>query len=201
MKKILFATAALLAFSATSAEAQQQQRYEEGSLSPLSGFYLGGTAGYGNGEGGGLGSDDYEGGEYGVFAGYKADAILNRTVNQMGIGLNGAIEAHYIWSDADSDAIEKDTEWGVSFRPGFSVLDEVTPLGLNPYGIIGYRRAEFETAAETNDHDGFELGIGTEVLAYNNIGVRIDYAHTWYEEKNDYDPTEHTIRAGLAYHF
>lgn len=194
MKKILFATAALVALSTSGALAQQnqQQNYQYQSLSPLSGFYVGGIAGYTDG-------DDHEGGDYGVFVGYKLDKVMGQT-DRTDLGMNAAIEAHYIWSD-DSGAYEKDTEWGVSFRPGFTVLDQMSPFGLNPYGIIGYKRAEFENPTTTNYHHGFELGIGTEVLAHENVGLRLEYAHTWYGSETGYDPNEHTFRAGLAYHF
>ena len=204
MKKLALATAAILAVSATPALAQDYD--DDNMLSPLSGFYAGAIGGFQNGEAETDGDDfDIDGAEYGAFVGFKADTLLDNTVNRFGLGLNGAIEAHYIWSDADGSEggidAEKDNEWGISFRPGLSILDDVSPFGLNPYGIIGYRNAEFEVDGDSEDFSGFELGLGTEVLAYENFGVRFDYAYTWYEEKSDIDPSEHTFRAGVAYHF
>ena len=84
-------------------------------------------------------------------------------------------------------------------------ISEVTPLNINPYGILGYRRAEFEAstggASADEDFDGFELGIGTELVAYENVGIRAEYSYTWYSEEDNIDPSEHNMRIGAAYHF
>ena len=101
--------------------------------------------------------------------------------------------------------IEKDHEWGVSFRPGLSFVDDAMPFGIKPYGIIGYKRANFEATtagvSDDEDFDGFELGFGTELMAYNDFGVRLDYSHTWYEDKSGFDPSVDDLRLGVAYHF
>jgi opacity protein-like surface antigen len=217
-RKIFFlagSALAVIAFSSivSPAAARDEQRpYQRGEITPLSGVYVGGFGGYNwtsaDVEGGP--SLDLDGGDYGIFAGYQIDALLDRT---LGMGINGAIEAHYAWSDSeDSETVagvpfsaEKDSEWGVSFRPGLSFVHDVMPLGIKPYGIVGYRRAEFETttAGVSSDemHDGFELGIGTQLIAYDDVGVRLDYSHVWYEDKNGLDPDEDDLRLGVSYHF
>ncbi len=204
MKKLLLSTALLSIASPALAN-------DYNSLSPLSGFYVGGFAGYTDVDVDGPGGTDFDldGKDYGLFAGYQADALLDKTINRMGLGLNGAIEFDYAWSNADKNIgaanVEKDSEWGINFRPGLSFLSETTPLGLNPYGIVGYRRASFDGSSggfSADEHfDGFELGVGTELVAYGDYGVRLDYSHVWYEENNGFDPSENNIRAGLAYHF
>ncbi len=186
---------------------------------PLTGAYTGVSAGYGwrDIDGPGGSSGDLDGGDYGLFAGYKVDALLDQTINRTGLGLNGAIEVHYDWSDGDDSqtvgavttSAEKNHEYGIQFRPGISILSGVTPFTTNPYGIIGWKRAEFEGTATgggfatsgKETYDGFELGLGTEVLAYNNVGVRVDYSHTWYEENNGFEPDEDNVKVGVAYHF
>lgn len=200
----LWVTAALVPLMALGAPAhaqyQQQATYhEEGSLSPLSGFYVGGYGGYGwtDADITGGGSADLDGWDYGLFAGYSLDTLLDRTI---GLGINGSLEAFYGWSDQSDSGIDKDNEWGINFRPGLSFVDDFL-WGLKPYGIIGYRSAEFEGGGSSDWHDGFELGLGTEVVAYGDFGVRLDYSHVWYEDKNGIDPDEDNLRLGLAYHF
>ena len=205
MKNVLMAGAALLALGGFAGSAEAQQ------VSPLSGVYVGGFGGYGWGDADGPAGLDFsqDGADYGVFAGYRIDGLLDQTVGRMGLGINGALEAHYGWSNADdSDAgvdFEKDSEWGVSFRPGLSFIDEHNPLGINPYGIIGYRNAKFEGSAfgasDDERFDGFELGIGTELVAYDDIGIRLDYSHVWYEDVDGFNPSEDDIRLGVSYHF
>lgn len=144
------------------------------------------------------GASDPDGGEFGVFAGYEVGRILDRQLNW---GMHAALEGHYVWSDAESGGIQKDHEWGVSFRPGFDILTNAMPLNIKPYGILGYRRAEFEAAGVSEDFDGFELGLGTEIVSYGDVGVRLDYTHVFYEEEGGFDPSEDNVRLGLAYHF
>lgn len=205
MKKLLFAamicSSSVLAFSTSSMAESAMSR-------TFTGPYVGVQGGYTSSEDE-VGSVDLDvdGGNYGVFAGFQADTILDNTVNRTGLGLTGAIEGHYNWSDADDSVggvqLEKNHDWGVSFRPGLTVLNEVMPW--SPYGILGYRRAEYEAttggATVDEDFDGFELGLGAQLIAYEHVGVRAEYSHTWYEEKNGIDPAEHNFRIGAAYHF
>ncbi len=211
ISSFLLTGAAVVAFAA-SANAQSQKPYVTGEASPLSGVYIGGFGGYSWTDADtDFGADfDVNGGDYGIMLGYQLDTLLDRTI---GLGINGAIEVHYAWSDADDDAtvggvgvsVEKDHEWGISFRPGLSFVDNYMPWSLKPYGIIGYRNAEFEAsgggASGSDNFDGFELGIGTEVVAYQDFGIRLDYSHVWYEDKNGIDPSEDDLRLGIAYHF
>lgn len=196
MKKLLLTGAACLAFSAP-AMAQNNTGLNN---SPLSGAYIGTYGGYGWTDADTSGVNiNPEGGDYGLFVGYKLDQYL-----QPNLGINGAIEAHYGWSGADDTVggvdIEKDDEWGISFRPGISFFESI-----NPYGIIGYRNTTYEASAGgisgDEDYDGFELGIGTELVAMGDFGIRAEYSHVWYGEENGIDPDEDNVRLGLAYHF
>ena len=218
MKNILMLGVALVAVSAPAMAAEQYVTRSahtttttrttdtvaqpDVELSPLSGLYLGGYGGYDWTDADVTPGDDTEGFDYGVFVGYKIDAILDRTVNRLGIGLNGAVEGFYGWSEADDSSFDKNHEWGVSFRPGMSFVDQYTSgLGLNPYAIMGYRNTQFEAGSDETNVSGFELGIGTEVVAFGDYGVRIDYSHTFYEDKDGIDPDSDDVRVGLAYHF
>lgn len=211
----LIATTALLSTVVTTAFAAPASRSgttrENISSSPFSGPYVGAYGGYDWSEAdtniAGF-SPETRGWDYGVFAGVRIDGLLDR-VNGLGIGLNGAIEGFYGWSDADDDilgiSVDKDNEWGVSFRPGLSFLDKNSMGGVVPYGIIGYRNTEFEafsgTAGSSERFNGFDLGIGTQLLTMGAIGLRAEYTHTWYASEGGIDPDSDNVRVGLSYHF
>jgi opacity protein-like surface antigen len=223
MKKILMTAAAVAALTSPAlaqdksgttytpqAPAQTQTRvYDttptyssttttETGVSPLTGFYAGAYGGYSWSD---LDSDvagadaDVDGWDYGLFAGYKMDQLL-----QGMMGINGALEAFYGWSNADDTVagvdFEKNHEWGINFRPGISISETI-----NPYGIIGYRHADFDTGADNEGFNGLDLGLGTGLVAMGNWGARLDYTHTFYKENDGVDPDEDDIRLGLAYHF
>lgn len=174
---------------------------------PSSGLYVGGFGGYDWSDldtsvaGFNPKPDGWEGG---VFAGYRVDSLVNS------MGMSGAIEGFYGWSSADDTIagvnIQKDHEWGVSFRPGFVAISKATaPLGINPYAILGYRNTEFQGSVAgssgSEHYDGFELGIGTELITFGHFGVRAEYAHVWYGSQGGVDPSSDDVRVGLAYHF
>lgn len=189
----LLLSVAVLSVFAAPAYAQYQQQATNHDDENLSGFYLGGYGGYGWTD---ADTGDLDGGDYGLFAGYSLDTMLDRT---LGMGLNGSLETFYGWSDQDDNGIEKDNEWGINFRPGLSFVEDA--LGLKPYGIIGYRGAEFDGGGDSDWHNGFELGLGTEIIAMGDYGVRLDYSHVWYDDEGGIDPDEDDLRLGLAYHF
>ena len=208
MKKLLL----LLSLSVFASPALAQDGERHVSKSPMTGFYAGVQGGYSwtDVETNVAGFDfDVDGAEYGFFAGYQIDRLLDNSVNRLGLGLNGALEAQYMDSRADDSVggadLEKDYDWGITFRPGLTILDRYSPFGGKPYGIIGYRNATFEGtvpgASDEENFDGFELGIGTELLAYEKLGVRLDYSHVFFEEKGGFEPDEDSLRMGVAYHF
>ncbi len=172
---------------------------ERGQTTFLTGPYIGVYGGYDWTD---IAGTDPRGWDGGVFAGYKIGKLFGGGTREYGIGANGAIEVFYGISNSDRIGAEKDDEWGVSFRPGISILDRVTgDSGVNPYGILGYRNTKFDVAGYTERYDGFELGIGAEVLASNNIGVRLEYSHTWYGSENGINPDTDSLRAGLSFRF
>lgn len=221
-KYILMAGAAVLALTiATPANADPRsaktESYQRSTYSTKSyrdsdrsmhdtrgGVYLGGYGGYGWSDLDVTGSPDFDvnGTDYGVFIGAELESLFGDNM----MGLHGALEGFYGWSSADDSNAginaEKDHEWGVSFRPGLTFVDKYAPFGVKPYGILGYRRTNYDfSSGSDRNYNGFELGVGTELVAYGNYGVRLDYSHVWYGEKGGVDPSENDLRLGVAYHF
>lgn len=153
-------------------------------------------------------SVDPDGWEGGVFAGYKFDRLFGMDRNFL-FSASAAIEGFYGVSRADETSagtrVDKDNEWGVSFRPGLSVIDRIAgDTGLSPYAILGYRNTEFKSSGavvSSERYDGFELGIGTELVAFNHGGLRLEYAHTWYGSQGGIDPASDDLRLGISLHF
>jgi len=208
MKKINLLTraTALIMAAALSSPALAN----EGSTNSLSGFYVGGFGGHTWVEPslGGGSSSSLNGSDYGLFAGYQMENTLGANAP---FNLSSAIEGSYGWNAHTHEtgfigalpvSIEKNHDWGVSFRPGLSFLSSSAMLGLHPYGILGYRQAEFSASSVgSSNHGGFDLGIGTELIAYKNFGIRLDYDHVFYQAKDGLDPKENDLRLGVAYHF
>lgn len=221
IRKTALATTALFllaapAYAQTYHSTSQSYDYNSSpstpELSPLSGFYAGGFGGFSwNDVESGSGADfNTNGGDYGLFVGYSLDTLLN---NRLGLGINASIEGHYAWSTADDNmtvagialSAEKQHEWGVSFRPGLSFINSYMPLDMKPYAILGYREAQYETTVagvkNSEDLHGFELGFGSELIAYKDFGVRLDYSHVFYDNKDGLEADEDDLRLGVAYHF
>jgi opacity protein-like surface antigen len=204
MKKaplLALATAAALFLSLSPARADYQSRPFDKTWSN---FYAGGYGGYGwtraaQNPGPTL---DVNGIDYGAFAGYEMGTLMSSDAT----GVTGALELHYGWSNASKTEsgieVKKDHEWGVDFRPGLTFVSNHMPMNLKPYGILGFRRTEFEqTTTGKEQFNGFALGVGTELVALNNFGTRLDYAHVFSESKDGLDPDENDLRLGLAFRF
>lgn len=202
-KITLTAGAAAITLCLAFIPAAQAQSNTDSLMHPN--FYAGVYGGYGwtDADIASGGILDVNGGDYGFMLGYEMGAPIDAFA-----GMTAAIEVHMGWSNANETgavSVKKNNEWGISFRPGFAFLSDNMPLGLKPYGILGYRATEFEEdfGGTTEDHtyDGFELGIGSELVAYDDIGLRLDYTHVFYKGEGGIDPSEDDLRLGLAYHF
>lgn len=202
----IFIIAVMAIFTAMPAFARNQSSIR---TTPLTGPYVGVYGGYNWADvDTAVASPDPEGWDGGIFVGYQFDALFGRNSNAI-VGANTAIEAFYGFSNADETTggvrIEQDDEWGISLRPGLSFLDPVTAEhGINPYGIIGYRNTEFDASGAVTGSerlDGFELGLGTQLLAFGQAGLRFEYSHVWYDSENGIDPDTDNLRLGVSYHF
>lgn len=147
---------------------------------------------------------DLDGGDFGGFAGFKLDNLFDMPIS-------AGFEVQYGLSTAEGDinnvTMEKESEFGISFRPGLTFMPDNSIFYLNPYAILGYKISNYEASANTlgisadESLSGFELGIGAEFIAYDNWVLRGEYSHTFYGEEGNFDPSEDTFRLGLAYKF
>ena len=198
MKKFLFGSALALSLMISNGAFAQSR--------DLTGLYAGVYGGYGwtdvdNSNGG---DPEPSGIDYGIYGGYKIDSILQ----DAGLGITGALELHWGGSTADDTVngvkLEKGRELGISFRPGLTFLNNET-YSINPYGILGYRLTEYEAQviglSADEDYHGLSLGVGTELMTQENMGVRLDYTYTWYAEENGIDPSESNLRLGIGFDF
>jgi len=195
MKKLLLGSVAALSVASFSpAQAQENS---------MDGFYAGLYGGYAWADTDNSAGADPEptGFDYGIFGGYKVDSAMR----DAGIGITGAVEVSWGGSLADDTVggveIEKGREFGLSFRPGINLMES----GLNPYGIIGYRNTQFEASSgglsTDENYHGFELGLGADLLQFDDFGVRAEYSYVWYAEEDNINPSEGDLRIGLTYGF
>jgi outer membrane immunogenic protein len=204
MKKILFASAAVVALSATPAIAAD-----------FDGPYVGANVDYTStnidyNEDTGTDTFDFDlsadgfGGN--IVAGYRH--ALDDTFSlgaEVSYGINNADGSFEI--NSDSVDYEKDNTWSISLRPGLKVSDNV--LG---YGVLGYSRSEYEISStattDTLDEDfnGFVLGAGVEGEVANGFRIRGEYNYVTYGDEDatigssdvSVEPTESVFRVGVV---
>jgi outer membrane immunogenic protein len=209
--------AALLAGTALSSATAVA--YEEESV--FNGFYIGAQIGYGMTDmeineniapgvsSGNMFADGLLGG---VFAGYgfMSDRVY--------FGL----EADFEYSDVDQTNTiagekihaEKDYGFSVGGRLGYEVVDNAIA-----YVRLGYNGSKYEakytTAAgvPTSDDDwlnGFELGAGAEMAIHDNVTMRLEYKHTFFDSLSKtavaggrikLEPSENKVVLGFAFMF
>jgi len=178
-------------------------------------IYLGLYGGYSFTEGVASADAEPSGLDYGGFAGLKfEDPISDDLAFTLGIEFSAggaSVEddgAQIILGANVSSTFEKNYEYGASVRPGLSFKPSASFV-INPYAILGYRRTEYDitasaggaSASVSQEYDGFELGLGTNLLTYNNFDLRFEYSHTFYDEEGTFSPDEDSFRFGLVYHF
>jgi outer membrane immunogenic protein len=165
-----------------------------------SGFYLGGTLGYGSGRtsvdgDSGRFSHDQSGGMLGLLGGYnwRRQGIV--------FGLEGEAKAARISGSATvvGRDLEQSTRWMGTARGRAGVL--LAPA-LLVYGLAGVSVADIKLkggvlgGAKTDDiFLGLQVGGGAEVKLTEQWSLRAEYT------SNSFDPSIHAIQAGIVYRF
>lgn len=212
MKKINKAIlgAALLAGTALSTPAFA---YEESNS--FEGFYIGAQAGYGMTD---MEVNDRNGGNL-LNGNMHADGILGGVFAGYGFMSDRVyfgLEADFEYSDVDQkmtydgDSFRAEKEYGfsVSGRLGYEIVDNAMV-----YFRLGYNGSEYEfkevsggvTTKKDDFLNGFELGLGAEMMIHDNVTMRLEYKHTFFEDmsKNNVklEPSENKVVLGFAFIF
>jgi len=177
------------------------------AATPFVGPYIGGQLGYSvydtelSGPGYSVEGLSGSGGEGGLFGGW---GMKPTPVTYAGV------EAEYNWSGAEHTdtfaglKIEDKDNYGISARVGWLPANNVML-----YGRLGWQRAELEYRlngfSSKQDHDGLRLGLGVEVAMASNWLMRLDYAHTIYDDVTvlgaKSEPTNDVFRLGFGLQF
>lgn len=124
------------------------------------------------------------------------------------------VEVEYSWSGAEHTdnlfdfRIEDTDNYGISGRVGWLPSSNVML-----YARLGWQRASLEYdygggLKFDQDHDGFRVGLGTEVAMTSDWLLRMDYAHTMYDDvtnnigvSDEFEPSNDVFRIGIARQF
>lgn len=186
--------------------------YQPLQIERWTGFYLGGTLGYGWGEGratGGVGSIPFEqdGFTGTLLAGY------NWQLGSAVLGLESDVGTGNMTARASTPAgtLKNDLNWFGSFRGRAGFL--ATPAILL-YGTAGLAWADMDVGFESASRNrevfwGYQIGAGAEWMMSNNVALRLEYIYTDLERASvthsgltsTYDPDFHTVRAGVSFKF
>lgn len=181
-------------------------------LERWTGFYLGGTLGYGWGDGRTIGdagafSFDQQGAIGTILAGYNWQ--LGRSV----FGLEADVGTGQLAARTSTafGTLEHDLHTMGSFRGRAGFL--LTP-SLLLYGTAGLAWANMDIGyagapQKSDTFFGYQVGTGAELMMTNNVTLRLEYIYTDLErdrvlhsgQANFYDPDFHTVRAGIAFKF
>lgn len=176
------------------------------------GFYLGGTLGYGWGEGrtgGQIGNFAFDqSGMVGtLFGGYNWQMGSIVTGFEADLG-TGGLSASRV---TPSGILESDLNAMGSFRGRLGFL--ATP-SLLLYGTagLGWANMDFNVAGGQSRSEtfvGYALGFGGEMMVSSNISLRLEYLYTdlgserviHNGQSNTYDPDFSQVRAGVSFKF
>ena len=85
-----------------------------------------------------------------------------------------------------------------------TTLDSAKVMSFEPYVLAGYGMYEAKSPdGQSNDGNGFRLGIGIEQYLFKELSVNIGYTSTsvTFDTNPDRDGTIRVIDIGLIYHF
>ncbi len=151
--------------------------------------YEDGTTGFGDFSD----SEDLNGFEGGVFAGYRHKFPSNFVLGaEAGYDLSNVDGSYSTTIGANNARVdfEKNHQFYVDLKPGFMVQENTLA-----YALVGYQRAELESetflngatlGSQDDDFDAWRIGVGVEHAVNERFSVRGQYYYADYSD-NDYD--------------
>ncbi|PRX08713.1 UNVERIFIED_ORG: outer membrane immunogenic protein [Martelella mediterranea] len=193
MKKILLASAAIVAMAATAEAADVvTQAPAEPYVAPQvvpqsfdwSGFYLGGTAGYDwasanlHNNGVKVGSEDFDGAKLGGFAGYNYQFD-----NNIVVGVEGELD--YGWNEETiAPGVKAGSDWEGSVRGRLGYAFDNALL----YATGGWALANGYVESDGLDQDqtfsGWTVGAGLDYAFTENLFGGLEYRYTDFGKKS-----------------
>lgn len=139
------------------------QYYEGGPIVNWSGFYVGGSAGYG------IGTITYEDSPFGgSFESPVLSAMAGFDIARGRFVFGPFAEYTYI----TDDAAEEVTDWAVGLRAGYIVAPRTLLYGSLAYASLGI---------DDEDVNGLRAGIGTEHAIGGGLFLDLKANYTWYD--------------------
>lgn len=183
MKKLLIASAAVIALGVASAHAD----------SPFDGPYAGVQGGYGH-----VSPDvgDKDGAfSGGAFAGY------GKTFDNIYLGAEASVGFNGAEFSSGGVTYSRKLEYGVTAKAGYVL----TPKYL-VYGLAGYERADMEAdsggTVTKGTNDGFRFGIGAETFVTKKLTARSEVSYTdWHGRDGMPEAGEWKGLAGIGIRF
>ncbi len=177
-----------------------------------SGFYLGGTLGYGWGEGqskGQLGTFAFDqSGMVGtVFAGHNWQMGSTVFGLEADIGTGGLSAGRF--SAGGNFQSELNAMGSLRGRLGFLVTPSLLLYGT---AGLGWANMDFNVAGGQSRAEtflGYQVGLGGELMMSSNVALRLEYIYTDFGNErvihngqtNIYDPDFSQVRAGISFKF
>jgi outer membrane immunogenic protein len=146
---------------------------------------------------------DLDGGLLGLHAGYN---------HQWGAFVGGVeIDVEHVWNDTDVDVLGVGIDAGVNWqgsarlRAGYAIDRTL----LYATGGLALAKADVESDPlgldESETFTGWTIGAGIEHAFMENWSGRLEYRYTDFGNKEingiDVGLEQHTVRAGISYHF
>lgn len=147
---------------------------------------------------GATGSDNFDGGLIGAFAGYNYQMD-----NNFVFGIEG--DVNYNWNENSYAGVDVGTDWAGSVRGRLGyALDNALIYGTAGWAVTN-AFANGGGVDESETLNGWTVGAGVDYAFTNNVFARTEYRYTDFSDKKlmgaNADFSQHTVTVGLGVKF